>query len=136
MGKLYLAFRQQSYAIYTVSPYLQRTADPGKTATYQGNENATQRKAIDNVFSIKYKCHHDENTLDQALISRIYILLDGDHAQTLRDPVIRIPNPTFHDVFDSAVQKWGQTTPQSRLKNINDLTAPWDAAEGVDKRFQ
>ena len=136
MGKLYLALRQQSYGLHTAQPYPQRTPDPGETAVYQGNETATQRKAIDNTFEVAYKRHHDENTMDQALISRLYALLDEDHAQTLRDNVSRIPNPTFHEVFDNAVRKWGQTTPQSRLDNINALTAPWDAAEGVDKLFR
>ena len=111
MGKLYLELRQQSYALHTANPYPQRTLDSGATAIYQGDENATQQKAIDNAFEVAYKRHHDENTMDQALISRLYSFLDDDHGQTLRDAVYRIPNPTFHDVFDAAVREWGQTTP-------------------------
>ncbi len=131
LGKLYLAIRQPSYALHTQHPYPSRRVDPGETPNYNPNDNATARKIIKNQFAVNYKLHHDENTMDMALIKRLYAMLDQEYAQELRDSVVRFANPTFLDVLDDGVQKWGQTTPSTRMENIASQTSPWNVADRI-----
>ncbi len=74
--------------------------------------------------------------MDMAHIKRLYAMLDPEYAQELQDSIIHFTNPTFLDVFDDAVRKWGQTTPSTRMENIALLTSPWNAANRIHQLWR
>ncbi len=133
LRKLYLAIHALSYALHTQHPYPARRGNPGKTPNYNPKDNATAQKVIKNQFAVNYKLHHDENTMDMALIKRLYAMLDPEYAQELQDRVVHFAKPTFLDIFDDAVQKQGQTTPSTRMENIASLTSPRNSADGIHR---
>jgi hypothetical protein len=90
-----------------------RKPDPGQVPRYEPGDGATARTIVLNQFKIDYKCHHDKNTMDAALIERLQSMLDPEHAQTLREAIVSTPNPAFIATFAEAVQRWGHTTPSS-----------------------
>ncbi len=63
-------------------------------------------------------------------------MLDQEYAQELCDSVVRFANPTFLDVFNDAVQKWGQTTLSTRMENIASLMSPWNASDRIHRLWR
>jgi hypothetical protein len=63
-----------------------------------------------NQFKVDYKRHHDENTMNVALIEHLQNMLDHEHAQTLQEAMVATPNPSFKATFTEAVRHWGGDT--------------------------
>ena len=67
--------------------------------------NATERQIIKNQFTVDYKCHHDKNTMDAALIEQFHSMLDPKFAKNLRENMVATANPTFIATFAKAIRK-------------------------------
>ena len=107
LGKFYLVVGQETYVLFTADPYPAREPDPGQMPAYIPTDGATARTVVLNQFKVDYKRHHDENTMDAALIERLQSMLDPEHAQTLREAMVATPNPSFKATFTEAVRRWG-----------------------------
>ena len=83
LGKLYLVVGQETYVLFTADPMPAREPDPGQTPRYMPADGTTARTIVLNQFKIDYKCHHNKNTMDAALIERLQSMLNPYHAQTL-----------------------------------------------------
>ena len=136
LGKLYLAVQPAMYALYTQQAYPQRAGNPGDTPFYAVNSTAAVRKQADNTFGLLFCLHHDENTMDQALIERFYASIDMEYEMDMREAVVAIPNATFLQVFDQAIRKYGRTTPTSQKKNFDSMTAQWHPSDGVQRLWR
>ena len=55
----------------------------GETQTYNPMNTVTARRIIENQFGVDYKLHHDKNTMDAALIERLFAMLDQDYTSKL-----------------------------------------------------
>ena len=132
LGKLYLVLLANQYALYTASPYPTRAGNPGAVPFYAPNSNPTQRKQVEDNFNVNFKLHHDENNMDMALIERFYSMLDPSYEEELRDATASQANPTFLQIFGYAVQRYGNTTPQSRLENKNSMLHAWHQDDGME----
>ena len=49
--------------------------------------------------------------MDIALSDSLYLLLKQDYATDLRELMLTIPEPTFLQLFEQAISKWGNSTP-------------------------
>ena len=103
LGKLYLVVGQNTYSLFTAEAYPAREPDPGQTPSYQPADNVIARTIILNQFKVDYKRHHDENTMDAALIKRLHSMLDPEYAQTLQESMVNVANATFKATFEEAV---------------------------------
>lgn len=135
LGHLYLALPAELYALETATPYPERTPDPGPTVRYGPNSQDIARRNAENVFNVAYKDHHDENTMDRALIDRFYEML-GDYAEDVRDDAATIANPTFLQIYKLAADDWGATTPQQRDANLASINAEWHENDGMKLLFR
>ena len=121
------------YSSQLTHKYPAREPDPGQTPVYIPTDGATARTIVLNQFKVDYKRHHDENTMDAALIERLQSMLDPEHAQTLREAMVATPNPSFKATFTEAVRRWGRTTPSSRAANMISLTNAWHPSDGLQR---
>ena len=74
--------------------------------------------------------------MDECLIERFYSLLDVDQASDLRDVMLAFPTPTFLQMFNQAVIKWGTTNPGTRTKNREAMTQAWHPNKGMMKLWR
>ena len=123
------------YALETATPYPEREPDPGSRVRYPPNAQDIARRNAENSFNVKYKDHHDENTMDRALIDRFYDML-GEYAEDVRDEAALIVKPTFLQIYELATKDWGATTPQQRDANLASISAEWHENDGMKLLFR
>ena len=131
IGLIHLAIPNTLWHNYSGGTYPTRAANPGAVPFYGPNANGQRRADVNNAFAVHYKAYHDEQAMDGALSERFELMLPAKAAQELRVMKLTMANPTFLQIFTRAVQKWGRTTPTQRMQNRNDMTADWNAADGM-----
>ena len=84
--------------------------------TYPNGATTLQRATRDAAFSVQYRDYGDEQTMDHALVNRLYELL-GPFAMDLKDEARGIGTPTFLQIKALAADEWGYSTPAERDEN-------------------
>ncbi len=62
--------------------------------------------------------------MDIALSNSFYLLLEQDYAADLRELMIAITEPTFLQLFEVAITKWGNSTPVQQKTNYDAMYKP------------
>ena len=90
--------------MHTAQAYPARRANPGQVPLYAPGASATERNIVDNSFQVNYKLHHDENTIDLALIERFLAMMPEKWNDAMRERTSTMANPTFLQVFQVAIR--------------------------------
>ena len=85
-----------------------------------------------NSFQANYKLHHDKNTIDLALIERFLSMMPKKWDDAIRERTSTMANPTFLQVFQVAIRKYGDTTPSSRKENLDSMLNKWHPDDGIE----
>ena len=102
--------------------------------THAASENTVQRLNAESVFSVKYRDHGYEQTVDHALANRLYEIL-GPFAIDLKDEARALGTPTFLQIKALAAAEWGHSTPSERDQNLDSISAKWHPSEGAKRLF-
>ena len=130
-----MAYNATMWSLETQDQYPARTQYQGAAIIYPPGTNDLNRANKTVAWKVMFEDHKDEQTMDHALINRLYDML-GPYAMDINDDARYLGNPIFLQVKITATAEWGHSTPQDRDNNLNGLSEKWHPSQGVEQLFR